>query len=177
MSWLSVALAGIGSYELLQHPDRAKFDTSSLKRIGAGGAPVAPRFPGELSKAFTGASPMQGSVQALVEPSHRATLPFVCVLARVCSWWWLMTGLELWVGIGVSCGHMWHIRPAGTLKGDIVSERERERERKRAKGVGGEHTYHVEDRPATARWLGQVCGSTIQGGDGVRLRHAEPRSA
>jgi long-chain acyl-CoA synthetase len=49
-----------GSYELLQHPDRAKYDTSSLKRIGAGGAPVAPRFPGELSKAFTGASPLQG---------------------------------------------------------------------------------------------------------------------
>jgi long-chain acyl-CoA synthetase len=48
------------SLELMQHPDRDKYDLSSLVDIASGGAPRPPEHVERLAKAFPGKSPVQG---------------------------------------------------------------------------------------------------------------------
>lgn len=48
------------SLELMQHPDRDKYDLSSLLDIAAGGAPRPPEHVGRLAEAFPGKSPAIG---------------------------------------------------------------------------------------------------------------------
>jgi long-chain acyl-CoA synthetase len=48
------------SWEMLNHPDLSKFDTSSLKRVGGGGAATAPKMVAEMASRFKSASPSQG---------------------------------------------------------------------------------------------------------------------
>lgn len=48
------------SLELMQHPDRDKYDLSSLLDIAAGGAPRPPEHVGRLADAFPGKSPAIG---------------------------------------------------------------------------------------------------------------------
>ena len=48
------------SLELMQHPDRAKYDLSSLTDIASGGAARPVAHVGRLEQAFTGAKPAQG---------------------------------------------------------------------------------------------------------------------
>lgn len=48
------------SLELMQHPDRDKYDLSSLLDIAAGGAPRPPEHVGRLAEAFPGKNPAIG---------------------------------------------------------------------------------------------------------------------
>ncbi len=48
------------SLELMQHPDRDKYDLSSLVDIASGGAPRPPEHVERLAKTFTGKNPVQG---------------------------------------------------------------------------------------------------------------------
>jgi acyl-CoA synthetase (AMP-forming)/AMP-acid ligase II len=48
------------SLELMQHPDRGKYDLSTLTDIASGGAPRPVAHVGRLEKTFTGAQPAQG---------------------------------------------------------------------------------------------------------------------
>ncbi|NJC08878.1 acyl-CoA synthetase (AMP-forming)/AMP-acid ligase II [Polymorphobacter fuscus] len=48
------------SLELMQHPDHAKYDLSSLVDIASGGAPRPPEHVDRLSKTFVGSNPVQG---------------------------------------------------------------------------------------------------------------------
>ncbi len=48
------------SLELMQHPDRDKYDLSSLGDIGSGGAPRPPEHVERLAAAFPGKHPVQG---------------------------------------------------------------------------------------------------------------------
>lgn len=48
------------SLELMQHPDHAKYDLSSLVDIASGGAPRPPEHVERLAKTFVGKNPVQG---------------------------------------------------------------------------------------------------------------------
>ena len=48
------------SLELMQHPDRANYDLSSLVDISSGGAPRPPEHVARLADAFPGSHPVQG---------------------------------------------------------------------------------------------------------------------
>ena len=48
------------SLELMQHPDNAKYDLSSLVDIASGGAPRPPEHVERLAKTFAGKNPVQG---------------------------------------------------------------------------------------------------------------------
>ena len=48
------------SLELMQHPDHAKYDLSSLVDIASGGAPRPPEHVERLAKTFAGKNPVQG---------------------------------------------------------------------------------------------------------------------
>ena len=48
------------SLELMQHPDHAKYDLSSLVDIASGGAPRAPEHVERLARTFAGKNPVQG---------------------------------------------------------------------------------------------------------------------
>lgn len=48
------------SLEMMMHPDRAKYDTSSLVDIASGGAPRPPEHVERLIKALPGKNPLQG---------------------------------------------------------------------------------------------------------------------
>ncbi len=48
------------SLELMQHPDRAKYDLSSLVDIASGGAPRPPEHVDRLAETFPGKHPVQG---------------------------------------------------------------------------------------------------------------------
>ena len=47
------------SWEMLNHPQLTKFDTSSLRRISGGGAPTAPRMVSEMATKLKTAAPAQ----------------------------------------------------------------------------------------------------------------------
>ena len=48
------------SWDLLEHPDFAKFDTSSLTSVGGGGAPAPPQLVGRVADSFSAAKPNIG---------------------------------------------------------------------------------------------------------------------
>ncbi|MEZ5239973.1 MAG: class I adenylate-forming enzyme family protein [Microthrixaceae bacterium] len=48
------------AWDLLEHPEFGSFDTSSLSRVGGGGAPAAPRLVRRMGESFTGGSPTIG---------------------------------------------------------------------------------------------------------------------
>ena len=48
------------SWDLLEHPDFAKFDTSSLVSVGGGGAPAPPQLVGRVASSFATAKPSIG---------------------------------------------------------------------------------------------------------------------
>jgi long-chain acyl-CoA synthetase len=48
------------SWDLLEHPDFAKYDTSSLTSVGGGGAPAPPQLVGRVASSFKTAKPSIG---------------------------------------------------------------------------------------------------------------------
>ena len=48
------------AYELINHPEFGKYDTSSLEAVGGGGAPTPPKQVEQVSKKFKNAQPGQG---------------------------------------------------------------------------------------------------------------------
>ncbi|MFN8018295.1 MAG: class I adenylate-forming enzyme family protein [Acidimicrobiales bacterium] len=48
------------SWDLLEHPDFDKYDTSSLASVGGGGAPAPPQLVGRVGSAFKAAKPLIG---------------------------------------------------------------------------------------------------------------------
>lgn len=48
------------SWDLLEHPDFAKYDTSTLTSVGGGGAPAPPQLVNRVANAFTSAKPNIG---------------------------------------------------------------------------------------------------------------------
>jgi long-chain acyl-CoA synthetase len=48
------------SWDLLEHPDFAKFDTSTLASVGGGGAPAPPQLVGRVASSFKAAKPNIG---------------------------------------------------------------------------------------------------------------------
>merc|ERR1719498_1692221 len=48
------------SYELMDHPNFEKYDTSSLRSCGGGGAAMKPSMPAQVAQKFKNAQPIQG---------------------------------------------------------------------------------------------------------------------
>ncbi len=73
----------------VNHPDADKYDTSSLRAVGGGGAATAPKMVAAVTQRFKNASPSQVRAAASAcERCHAAaavTCVSYCVLACVCG--------------------------------------------------------------------------------------------
>ncbi len=81
------------SQDLISHPDFAKYDTSSLKNVGGGGAPMAPELVRKIEGSFAG-KPARNSATASPKPTvtdpatpARTTWPSLQVRAALFPSW------------------------------------------------------------------------------------------
>lgn len=67
---------GSMAYRVVNHPDRARYDLSSVKSLGSGGAPVTPEIQRALRDAFPSVTLAMGVGYGLTEATALATLNF-----------------------------------------------------------------------------------------------------
>ncbi|MCC6646948.1 MAG: AMP-binding protein [Polyangiaceae bacterium] len=67
---------GSMAYKVLHHPDRARYDVSSVKSLGSGGAPVTPEIQRALREAFPNVTFAMAVGYGLTEASALATLNY-----------------------------------------------------------------------------------------------------
>lgn len=73
---------GTMAWRVVRHPDFAKYDLSSLRHLGSGGAPVSPELQAEMRRAFEGARGAMGVGYGLTECTALATLNYGADLER-----------------------------------------------------------------------------------------------
>jgi long-chain acyl-CoA synthetase len=67
---------GSMAYKVIHHPERTKYDVSSVRSLGSGGAPVPPAIQSGLRSAFPNVTTAMGIGYGLTEATALATLNF-----------------------------------------------------------------------------------------------------